>query len=121
MTLSDPSNSSVHKGKKIHAGMHKTVWFECELNIEGGSDGPYIEFSSISGEDGSDKQLMSRWSMKDLKPTWLMVASGNGKTALINAYIYHKKEESKKSNKVEEEAVEEETKNPSKPAQAENI
>ena len=72
--------------------MHKSVWFECELNIEGDSDGPYIEFSSISGEDGSNKKLMSRWSMKDIQPTWLMVASGNGKTALINAYIYNKKE-----------------------------
>ena len=46
--------------------MHKSVWFECELNIEGDSDGPYIEFSSISGEDGSNKKLMSRWSMKDI-------------------------------------------------------
>ena len=78
--------------------MHKSVWFECQLNVEGDSDGPYIEFSSISGEDGGDKQLMSRWPMKDIKPTWLMVASGMGKTALINAYIYHKKEESKDPN-----------------------
>ena len=44
-----------------------------------------------------------------------MVASGNGKTALINAYIYNKKE-SKNSNKVDEKVAEEETKNPSEPA-----
>ena len=87
----DPTNTSVHRGKKIHAGMHKSVWFECELNVEGDSEGPYIEFSSIKGEDGSGKQLMSRWSMKGIKPTWLMVASGMGKTALINAYLYFNK------------------------------
>ena len=36
--------------------------------------------------------------MGGIKPKWLMVASGMGKTALFNAYIYNEKKEVEESS-----------------------
>ena len=78
--------------------MNISAWFQFEWGIKEGYGDPKIQVSTINDETGSGKQVISTWSMGGIKPKWLMVASGMGKTALFNAYIYNEKKEVQESS-----------------------
>ena len=54
-----------------------------------------MTISKISDRYGNDKQLMSKFPMKDVEPNWFMVTSGCGSTAEWEVLIPSAKTKSK--------------------------
>jgi hypothetical protein len=47
-----------------------------------------MQISMIADENGGDKAVLSKFPMKGVKPSWFMMASGNGRTAELRVLIY---------------------------------
>ena len=47
-----------------------------------------MQISMIAGENGGDKTVLSKFPMKGVKPTWLMMSSGHGSSAELRVLIY---------------------------------
>jgi hypothetical protein len=95
MPKGQPGNHGWHGGPndefsfrgKVHEGPMVDAWIEVEWDIPD-AKGPCMQISKILDQSGAGKHVMSKFPMKDVKPNWMMMASGCGSAAVWKVIVY---------------------------------
>ena len=75
-----PSDPYTYKGQ-VHKGAGAEAWFEVNWDILDPVLSNCMTISKISDRDGNNKEVMSKFPMRDVNPNWFMVTSGCNTTA----------------------------------------